>query len=904
MIKNNLQLMTESSDYNKPLLSIIVPVYKVEEYVGETLESIIAQDAAILDRTEVIIINDGSPDNSGQVCLDYVKRFPKLFRYIEQENSGVSVARNRGIEESKGKFVGFIDSDDKYSKNTLVSVIPFFEKHYDEVDVVAIPIEFFDGAKGMHPLNFKFENGTRVVSTEQDFTSILLHVTGAFFKRSALIESGLRFDSGRKYAEDKLFLTQLIQRKGRYGLVDSAKILYRKRLNNSSAIQGSTLDPLWYRETLWNIDSYLFWLFKQHGKVPRYVQYVVAYDVQWRVKQEKQSVLSSQEQESYVLMLKSLLDDIDPSVIMGLRNIYSEHKAYLLKLKFDEDPMVHAECKDGVFKYRNIRLATFRDGGRFATIHLANVDKDILKLEGFFFGLPFKDLEFGFVKNSSFLKAEIVRDNRVVITFLGDPIFDRNVYKFEVPIEPGDKIRPAVKLPSGEILTGTFLTKEMSRIPSGISTYKVFDELLLQNVKNEYLAVKHASLREIVRRELSFWRRTIRSKTNAPVTLSKPAVVSFRIIALILRMLKRNEIWIISDRQVSAGDNAGSFFRYISTNKVSGVRAYFLLSKESPEYKKYSRLGQVLRPGSVRARILFLASDKIISSQANDFVINVFGRDQNLFRDLYDFDFIFLQHGVILHDQSNWLNRFSKNIKLFVTSAPRERESIVRGDYGYSEKEVILSGLPRHDDLVNRPLKKIVVAPTWRHHLVGEVNPKTLQVPYDEEFKNSNFYSFYQELIENERLNTALLQFGYTAEFLIHPSFYGQAKDFRETQLFRVSTPPNDYNKAISEASVMVTDYSSVVFDFAYLRKPVVYAQFDREEFYQRHLWGEGYFDFDVDGFGPVVEDLDDLIDCLIEMMQSGAKLEPQFADRIETFFAYNDQHNSARVLQRMNELD
>lgn len=885
--------------------SIVMPVYKTEEYLAETLDSILGQDADLLRQTEVIIVNDGSPDNSEVVCLEYANKYPNLIRYILQENQGVSVARNRGIEEARGTLVGFIDSDDVYEPNFLREIYNFWLQHENEVDVMAAPLQFFDSATGNHPLNFKYEEGTRVLDVTEEYTAILLHVTGAFMVRQTLIDTGLRFAAGRKYAEDKLFLTDLIMRKRKYGVVTETNLLYRKRGNKSSAIQRSILDPDWYFDTLLNVDSHLMQTLAVDGVVPRYVQYVVAYDLQWRVKQEEQHLFTPEEQKEYINLFVDLLKNIDDQVIMDLRNVFSEHKTYLLKMKHGEDPLQNSLYSKGGFEYRGIRIARYYNGSRISTINLAKYNDGKLTLEGYFFGLRFKGIKYGYFVNSKFVEVTLHDVPRAQIRFLGDTVFDRNVYKVELEVGPGDRIRPAVLRPNGSFIKGVFLLKDTSRIPEGTSSYVETGDIILQNVRNTYLAVKENTFKERQRRELSFIRHTIFSETRKPSTMTRLGAVWLRTNARIARKLQGSrKIWLISDRPDSAGDNGEAFFHYLRNNQPENVVPYFVLSKKSKDFQRLAAVGKVVEPGSRKFKRLFLRADKVISSQGNDYVINAFSSDQNIFRDLYRFDFIFLQHGVILHNMAGWLHSFAKDIRLFVTSATREQESIVNGKYGYDEKTVVLTGLPRHDNLVDRKTKKIIVAPTWRHGLVGEVDPKTLTVPYNEEFMNSEFFQFYQSLIADPRLNHALKQYGYTAEFLIHPGFSRQIEDFEGTENFTISIPPHNYNKAFAEAALMVTDYSSVAFDFAYLRKPVIYAQFDKESFYQWHLWGKGYFSFERDGFGPVVQTLDSLVDSLIESIAEDCALETKYAQRVDEFFGHQDKNSSQRLLTEILKLD
>ena len=103
------KLLSKIADYeSKTLISIIVPIYNVEKYLRQCLDSILDQT---YEHFECLLINDGSPDNSADICREYVAKDAR-FRYVEKENGGVSSARNLGIERSKGQYITFIDSDD------------------------------------------------------------------------------------------------------------------------------------------------------------------------------------------------------------------------------------------------------------------------------------------------------------------------------------------------------------------------------------------------------------------------------------------------------------------------------------------------------------------------------------------------------------------------------------------------------------------------------------------------------------------------------------------------------------------------------------------------------------------------------------------------------------------------
>ena len=238
------------------------------------------------------------------------------------------------------------------------------------------------------------------------------------------------------------------------------------------------------------------------------------------------------------------------------------------------------------------------------------------------------------------------------------------------------------------------------------------------------------------------------------------------------------------------------------------------------------------------------------------------------------------------------------------TSAKAEADSIRHGAYFYPEDAVWLTGLPRFDRLYHDEKRCITIMPTWRRALSLMADPKTGERKLREGFEQSEFYRFYQGLLTDRRLLDAAKTYGYTVRFLPHPTLQphiGRFDTDGSVELLSASTP---YRKVFAESDLIVTDYSSVAFDVAYLRKPVVYAQFDRESFYSgEHVYVRGYFEHERDGFGEVETDLAATVDRLIEYMQNGCRLKDKYRARIEAFFAFDDSDNCRRVYEKLREL-
>lgn len=369
----------------------------------------------------------------------------------------------------------------------------------------------------------------------------------------------------------------------------------------------------------------------------------------------------------------------------------------------------------------------------------------------------------------------------------------------------------------------------------------------------------------------------------------------------VLNALKKKEIWLISDRINRGDDNGECFFRYLSDHPQKDVNAYFVVDKACPAYARMKQYGKVIPVFSWKHKMFHLLSDYVISSQANKPVINPFGRFYSYYSDfMYDKKMVFLQHGVTKDDQSAWLNRYNRNLYGFVVATHAEYNSIFEADYFYSEKNVWLTGFPRFDRLYRNEKKYITIMPTWRKSLsAGTTSAGEWTI--GDWFAESDYFRFYNGLLNSERLINAAQERGYTICFMPHPNITPALPLFGHDERVIFWDADKSYRDVFAESNLIVTDYSSVAFDFAYLRKPIVYCQFDRKEFFSgTHSYTEGYFDYQTDGFGEVVETLDSLVDILIEYMENGCALKDEYRERIENTFAYGDTDCSLRVLEKI----
>ena len=366
----------------------------------------------------------------------------------------------------------------------------------------------------------------------------------------------------------------------------------------------------------------------------------------------------------------------------------------------------------------------------------------------------------------------------------------------------------------------------------------------------------------------------------------------------------KREIWLISDRTNRGDDNGEAFFRYVMSQKdrLKDKDIYFVIEKGSAGYEELKKIGKVVSPMTWKHKFLHLSSSYVISSQGNDPVVNPFHRKHIYYKDLTcDMRFVFLQHGITKDNQSAWLNKYNRNIYGLITTTQEEYDSMLEYDYYYTKDRIWLTGMPRYDLLYHDEKKYITIMPTWRKSLMSGTDVETGIWQLKDGFEESSYLQFYNALLNNEELIAEAQKLGYTICFMPHPNIAPYVSYFTKHPAVEFFDAGKSYRQVFAEADLMLTDYSSVAFDFAYLRKPIVYSQFDYEEFFSgSHSYTEGYFDYERDGFGEITHDLQSTVDLLIDYMRNGCELKPVYRERIDATFAFSDDNCSEQVLKKI----
>ena len=346
--------------------------------------------------------------------------------------------------------------------------------------------------------------------------------------------------------------------------------------------------------------------------------------------------------------------------------------------------------------------------------------------------------------------------------------------------------------------------------------------------------------------------------------------------------LWHKKIWIVSEHGYEARDNGYSFFKYMRQNHKE-INCYYAISSPSPDFDKVNELGNTIRFGSFKHYAYYCAARYIISSKTQGFCPSYY---LTLLRKKIHLwgKYVFLQHGITKDDQK-FLYKKPAKIDLFICGAKPEFDDIKK-HYGYKKNEVAYTGFARFDDYFGLiPKKQILVMPTWRRYAEHTC------------FEETDYYKTWSRFINSRKINALLLENGFTLNFYLHPQF----KDFShlfKTEQSNINVLPfenNDLQVLIRESSIFITDFSSLAFDFGYMSRPVIYYQYDEENYFKGH-YVKGYFDYRRDGFGPVCSKEDEVLQTLSDIFKKNLCIDSKYQENKKRFFQIYDNKNSERI--------
>jgi CDP-glycerol glycerophosphotransferase (TagB/SpsB family)/glycosyltransferase involved in cell wall biosynthesis len=838
--------------------SIVAAVHGVEAYLEEFFRSLEAQTVG-MDRLEIIMVDDGSPDASFEIIERWRQRYPTTIRCVRQQNGGVASARNAGLRLATRPWVTFIDPDDFVVKTYFERVERFLGAFdHEPLAMVCTNLTYFDEIDGKHrddhPLRYRFQAGNRTVPVAELTEDIHLATHTALFRRERLEASGLRFDERVvPDFEDAHFVARYLLGvpDGAVGFVPKAKYRYRRRADASSLLQTSWHKPTKYDDSLRYGCLELLEATAAVGPVPVWLQRTVLYHLQWYFRQDARlrsptAALEADQLATFHMLVSRIMEHIDAATI----------DAFELGRPWAE--ILWA-------------LGSYRGQQRHSEVAIGDYDPD----------------------------------QRVLHL--------RYYYTCERPHErflvDGVAVEPWYEKTQAHVYFGRTLFHERRIWIPARQRARTTEVELAGRPTPLVMGWVQPSWRRpelFLRRRHLNTRRWFEPNGYRPDTVVGPhrwKVLALRRAARLEVVQRRyGDAWIFIDRDSQADDNAEHLYRWIKEHHPE-VNAWFMIDRGAQDWERLRKDGFRLLPHGWRGRALaLLNAEHLISSHLDQYIVAPLPR--NRYGDLMRWRFTFLQHGVTTADMSRWFNQ--KRIDVLTTATADEYRSIVADGtpYRLTAREVRPTGFPRHDALLAKAsavsaddVDTILIAPTWRNSLVGTKSGTGNQRQRRPDFFDTEYARRWRSLLNRTDLREAAERHGKRIVFMPHANMQMYLDGFdAPPHVSVVRHADGSIQDLFVRTALLVTDYSSVAFEAAFLGRAVVYYQFDRATYFGEH-WRPGYFDADRDGFGPVVDDEDDLVRDVADVLERGGPAE-RYVERIERTFPHRDGRACERVYE------
>lgn len=861
-------------------LGAVIATYNVARYLPDLLRSLERQTYGI-DRVHVVFVNDGSSDESGAILDAWAEGREHHVTVVHQANQKVAAARNNGIAVVDADWVTFTDPDDVLQDRFFEEVAKFIDLYEDrDLAILATHQMRMDDDGNLTDTHFsgkRFKRGSRLVDLRHD-PMIQMGAAPAFMRMSVIEEHALRFDDRiRPTFEDAHFVGRYILLSERHtlGLVASAKYHYRRRTDGTSLVQSGHASREKYLSVVEYGELGLLSFAEERGPVPRWLENTVLYDLVWYYRNER------------------FVESPSAAAPADVFDRFHELAAQVLA-KISPDALV-------AFDVMPVDLVV-----RLALLHGYSTQ-------------PYRaDL-------ATLVEVDETRQLVHLAYWFNGPVPAEEITTNSVPVQPVHETtedfvfygRTLMRRRHLWVARGATSQISLDGVPLGFSMGEQprLPETLSKNQLNPKIMRQRAALRDPLQLERGTrsWAGTKVRKQLATMKRNvsrghwQNELFSWRARSSRVRH-KFADAWVFMDRDTTANDNAEHLYRYVAANHPE-VNSWFVLRRTSADWARLEAEGfRLVAFGTDEWKMLLLHAQHLASSHIDNYVVrplDVRRYGQPRFR------FTFLQHGVTKDDISRWLN--SKRIDLFVTSTTDEQHAIAGpGPFKFSSREVRLTGMPRFDALLERRAAQgpdgerlVVVAPTWRKYLMGKTVDQGNTRDRNDLFMETDYAKAYLALLRSPSLQRIAEETGTRLVFMPHPNIEPYLADFDLPPAVSVlSYADENVQDVLARSAAFITDYSSLAFDAAFIGVPVVYFQFDRADFFAGlHIGRRGYFSYEENGFGPVVETVEEVEAAVRAAATAEWALAGRYAENSERVFAHRDGGNSERVFAAMRSL-
>jgi glycosyltransferase involved in cell wall biosynthesis len=478
----------------KHTVSVIIPIYNVEKYLVEAIESVVQQSIGFIQQVQLILVNDGSTDTSAGICLEYRARFPLNILYIRQENNGVSAARNAGLRYATGEYICFLDGDDKYELNFLEEALRFMKAHEGEIDCVAVPIFFFEARDGEHEMNDSAARAA-IVNIDRNDNPLPHNVSACMFYAKGLQD--IWFKENVRYMEDGEFVTRVLLHKRRYGYLSATRFWYRMRETHDSVVDRDVEEVSWYERIETVYQALIVYAQERCGEVPRYVQNLIAYDCRlFRLR----TVPAAVDVNHLKSVLRSVLSNIDDEIILGQKQMDWWDKIGLLKIKQGK-PVLHQGGLEAL-PYFTLGKAV----GAFHPVWMQITEEydHVAHFAGFYDLLDYDEVQLEARYRGRVYASETNGWHVKQFYYLGQMVHAAKQFDIYIPVEESETIAFFYRTTAGRILPARLEYTPESRLSGGESgVFIVNDHTIISRTAAEHVLY----VEELTRQALCYYTR-------------------------------------------------------------------------------------------------------------------------------------------------------------------------------------------------------------------------------------------------------------------------------------------------------------------------------------------------------------------------------------------------------------
>ena len=862
-------------------VSVIIPIYNSEIYLRDCINSVL-EGQGPRENYEIVLVDDGSTDSSYQICDDYAKKYSNV-KVIHKKNEKLSATRNRGIKEADGKYFCFLDSDDKLMPGTIDKVADFFDKNYKEVDLVTYPqIDILrDGTLRKH---FRYEimktSGIYDLYINPFITQTRINV---FSKNKG--DDNVLFDTTPGFRhEDSAYNTYVLMEKMKIGFCNEGGYIYALNDNN---ITANYFYAYYIFETSMKYYEDMFAVYEGR-ELPYYVQSLVLNDLSWKLRANKLLPYhyTPKNLEYAKKRVIGLLNSMDNELILSHPDVDLYHKYFFISLKNNTNlKLIQDDRRCMLFDYSSplalwekisINIQKIKNKDNSLSIFAA-VKHPVC---------VFREVEVWVIENgdSKTLRKLETTDSTYSFHRAKEKIADFRRFIYTCNIKEVKKIQFLCKIAS-HFYPVKFTNSQNSLFDNNKKITSYIKNKYKFYYEKEFIYIKKLSTEE--------YDNEIELEDILYNSLNKKLAQERKLV----RSLKKDQkVWLYNDANTNI-ENGLLQFRY-DLQKNDGVERYYIYDNEFEEIKHHFKAEEkkwLIKFGSDRHKQLYHIADKILTAYAQRNYYCPFQNDEIIFfNDLWDNEIIYLQHG-ILHATLPWqYGNDRMALDKIVISSNFEKKNLVE-KYCYREEELITSGMVRFDhiDKLARPKNRILLAPSWRHYLIGDIR-NNRWTPQEAKLLKSEYYQKYMELFNDTRLNKLLEENDLYLDFKLHPIFelYSHLYDIQSPRIKLADSAVN-----LSDYKICITDFSSFVFDFVYCNKPVLYFMPDYDKFISgMHT----YRQLDIpleEGFGKLAVEPDKLIENIKEIIDNNYQIPEQYMKKNRDFFIAEKDHAEGTYL-------